>query len=215
RYYFPLNCNNQPLNYTVPKYPIPVQDPDVTLNFTMSAAYNSTGAFLWYMNNQTFVIDYNDPILLEAGLGNTDFQPERRVFDMGTNKTVRIIMQSVGFPASHPMHIHGFNMQVLSEGLGTWDGVSITNPSNPQRRDTQLVQPNGYLVVQIELDNWGLWPFHCHIAWHISEGMNINLLVDTPYVTNEMQIPYVMAQTCRDWAAYTNTTVVNQIDSGL
>ncbi|KAG9657868.1 laccase-like multicopper oxidase, partial [Aureobasidium melanogenum] len=215
RYYFPLSCNNQPLNYTVPKYPIPVQDPDVTLNFTMSASYNSTGAFLWYMNNQTFVIDYNDPILLEAGLGNIDFQPERRVFDMGTNKTVRIIMQSVGFPASHPMHIHGFNMQVLSEGLGTWDGVSITNPSNPQRRDTQLVQPNGYLVVQIELDNWGLWPFHCHIAWHISEGMNINLLVDTPYVTNEMEIPYVMAQTCRDWAEYTNTTVVNQIDSGL
>jgi hypothetical protein len=30
-----------------------------------------------------------------------------------------------------------------------------------------------------------------------------------------MEIPYVMAQTCRDWSAYTNTTVVNQIDSGL
>lgn len=59
------------------------------------------------------------------------------------------------------MHIHGFNMQILSEGIGTWDGVSITNPENPQRRDTQLVQPNGYLVIQIELDNPGVWPFHC------------------------------------------------------
>lgn len=122
--------------------------------------------------------------------------------------------------------------QVLSEGIGTWDGVSITNPSNPQRRDTQLIQPNGFLVIQIDLDNPGVWPFHCqsclfvcaryianispgHIAWHISEGMNINLLVDTPYVVNDMEIPYVMAQTCRDWAAYSNTTVVNQIDSGL
>lgn len=112
RLYFPLNCNNQPLNYTVPKYPIAVQDPDVTLNFTMSASYNATGAFLWYMNNQTFVIDYNDPILLEAGLGNIDFQPERRVFDMGTNKTVRIIMQSVGFPASRELFFFHTNRNI-------------------------------------------------------------------------------------------------------
>jgi hypothetical protein len=45
--------------------------------------------------------------------------------------------------------------------------------------------------------------------------MNINLLVNTPYVVNEMEIPYVMAQTCRDWSDYSGTTVVNQIDSGL
>jgi len=82
---------------------------------------------------------------------------------MGTNTSVRIVMNSVGFPASHPMHIHGHNMQILAEGLGTWNG-SIVNPSNPQRRDTQLIQPNGYLVVQFDLDNPGMWVFHCHIV---------------------------------------------------
>lgn len=102
-------------------------------------------------------------------------------------------MTSVGFPASHPMHIHGHNFQVLAEGDGSWDNSTIINASNPQRRDTQLIRPNGYLVVQLELNNPGLWAFHCsfslapiyrllltvfpgHVAWHISEGMNILLL---------------------------------------
>jgi hypothetical protein len=69
----------------------------------MSAKYNSTGAFKWYMNNQTYVANYNDPTLFEAKLGNLDFPEESRVFDLGTNKTVRIIMQSVGFPASRKL----------------------------------------------------------------------------------------------------------------
>jgi DNA polymerase III sliding clamp (beta) subunit (PCNA family) len=71
----------------------------------MSAAYNSSGAFKWYMNNQTYVADYNDPTLFEAKLGNLDFPEESRVFDLGTNKTVRIIMQSVGFPASRKLSL--------------------------------------------------------------------------------------------------------------
>lgn len=170
RYLFPLNCNNEPLNTTVPAFAIPMKEPTVTLNFIMTGGYNASGAFVWYMNNITFYGDYNDPTLLEAKLGNNDYPPERAVYNLGTNSTVRIVMTSVGFPASHPMHIHGHNMQVLAEGSGTWDNKTIVNPSNPQRRDTQLIQPSGYLVIQIDLDNPGVWPFHCHVAWHISEG---------------------------------------------
>ena len=88
-------------------YPIPVAEPDVTLNFTISAAVNETGQFVWYMNGRTYMANYNDPTLFEAKLGNLDFPDQSVVYDLGTNKTVRIIMQSVGFPASHPMHAHG------------------------------------------------------------------------------------------------------------
>jgi len=100
--------------------------------------------------------DYNDPILYEAKLGNTDnFTTQRQVYDMGNSTVLRLILTSVGFPASHPMHIHGHNMQILAEGVGSWDGTTIVNPSNPMRRDTQIIRPNGYLVVQIELNNPG------------------------------------------------------------
>ncbi|KAK5137833.1 hypothetical protein LTR08_006601 [Meristemomyces frigidus] len=215
RYLFPNNCGNSPLNQTVPAYAMEVKEPTTTLHFLMTGGYNGTGAFVWFMNNITYMTDYNDPTLLEAKLGNTDFGVQAQTYDLGTNSTVRIVLTSVGFPASHPMHIHGHNMQVLAEGVGSWDNKTIVNPSNPQRRDTQLVRPNGYLVLQLDLDNPGVWPLHCHVAWHISEGMNINILEQTPSVIKEMEMPYVMAQTCRDWSAWTSNNVVPQIDSGL
>jgi FtsP/CotA-like multicopper oxidase with cupredoxin domain len=59
RYLFPNNCGNQPLSETVPSYAMEVKQPDKTLNFLMTGNYNSTGAFVWYMNNVTFMGDYN------------------------------------------------------------------------------------------------------------------------------------------------------------
>ena len=66
------------------------------------------------------------------------------------------------------MHLHGHDMYILSAGEGPWDGTTIINPQNPQRRDVQNLSPHGHLVMQFEADNPGVWPFHCHIAWHLS-----------------------------------------------
>lgn len=210
------NCVNAPLNETVPAFAMPVKTPDTTLNFLMTGGDNSSGDFVWYMNNVTFIGDYNDPALLEAKLNNYASMPSiRQIYNPGSNTTVlRVIMTSEGFPASHPMHIHGHNFQVLATGTGTWDGSTIVNAANPQRRDTQIVPPNGYLVVQYELDNPGLWPLHCHVAWHVSEGMVVNI-VDRPEELAGMVFPYSVAQTCREWAEWTGGHLVDQIDSGL
>ncbi|KAF2154467.1 multicopper oxidase [Myriangium duriaei CBS 260.36] len=213
RFLFPINCANQPLTVTTPQPVIPVAEPDVTMNFIMTGGDNATGDFVWWMNNQTFYADWNDPILLEAKLNNLNFPPERAVFDMKTASSVRLNITSIGFPASHPMHLHGHNMQVLAEGLGSWDGT-IVNPQNPQRRDTQIMRPNGFLVVQWNTTNPGMWMFHCHIAWHISEGNGINFLEQTPTLQG-MQFPGSIAQTCRDWAAHNGHAAIDQIDSGL
>ena len=70
-------------------------------------------------------------------------------------------------------------MYILHEGDGYWDGTSITNPENPQRRDVQMLRPSGHIVVQIDADNPGVWPFHCHIAWHASL-VRINSITTPP-----------------------------------
>lgn len=68
-----------------------------------------------------------------------------------------------------------------------WNG-STGSMENPQRRDTQMLRqgdqsPTGqtagksHLVVQFKTDNPGVWPLHCHRAWHVSSGLYINLLV--------------------------------------
>lgn len=47
------------------------------------------------------------------------------------------------------MHLHGFNMYILHEGLGPWDGT-IVNQNNPQRRDVIQVRGNGHVVIQFD-----------------------------------------------------------------
>lgn len=117
------------------------------------------------------------------------------------------------------MHLHGHNFFVLAEGQGEWDG-KITNYPSTTRRDVQIVQGSkdkdtpGYLVLQYDTDNPGVWPFHCHIAWHVSAGLYVNLL-EQPELIKKKNVPQTIVQTCRDWSEYSGREVVEQIDSGL
>lgn len=113
------------------------------------------------------------------------------------------------------MHLHGFNMYLLHEGPGEWDGTTIIRRDNPQRRDVAQIRANGHLVMQFDAaDNPGLWSFHCHIAWHVSAGLYTQFLTN-PKKVRKMHIPSVMAETCRQWGHWTKTNIPPQIDSGL
>jgi FtsP/CotA-like multicopper oxidase with cupredoxin domain len=57
------------------------------------------------------------------------------------------------------------NFVIVSEGVGRWDGMNYVRPANPMRRDTVMLPRGGYVVIDVVLDNPGVWPFHCHIAW--------------------------------------------------
>ncbi|KAF4549390.1 Multicopper oxidase-like protein 6 [Elsinoe fawcettii] len=221
------HCGNDDLALTKPffKY-TPDPSPPTTQDINIALQTNATGFSLWTMNNQTFRGDFNDPVLLEAKLGKTRFDPERNVYNFGSNSSIRLVIYNYFAFGPHPMHMHGHNVFVLAEGWGKWDG-HVVNPENPQRRDTQIVQAArsvpggkagevepGYIVLQIEADNPGVWPLHCHIAWHVSGGLYVNVL-ERPRDISEREIPMVMAQTCRDWWRWTRSNVVDQIDSGL
>lgn len=216
-------CRNDDLSLTTPYYSItPDPAPEtiqlLEITYVNNATENTTGYNVWQINNETFRADYNDPILLEAKLGNLDFPSERQVYSFNTS-SVRMIVTNTFTGGPHPMHLHGHNFHVLASGVGQWDGT-ITNPSNPQRRDVQILEAAadannpGYIVLQYEQDNPGVWPFHCHIAWHVSAGLYINVL-ERPDDITEFEIPGVMAQTCRDWSAWTGNHMPDQIDSGL
>ncbi|KAL3419927.1 laccase-1 precursor [Phlyctema vagabunda] len=210
----PGTCANDDLATTEPFYSItPSPTPDTTKVMEINTFVNATGHFLWTFDGTSFRANFNNPILLLANQGNFSYQPEWNVKNFGSNKTIRVVVTNRS-PVAHPMHLHGHNMQILAEGPGDWDGTTIVRPSNPQRRDVQQLRANGYMVMQYDTDNPGVWPFHCHIAWHVSGGLYANMMEQPDKIKNR-NVPQVMAQTCRDWAAYTNTDVVEQIDSGL
>ena len=215
------HCGNDPLNVTTPFYefastPSPATTQEIDIQFKA----NETGHKVWFMNDNSFRANYDHPLLILANQGNTSYpdDPQWNVYNFGTNDSVRIIFYN-HFPTSHPMHLHGHNFNILAEGVGTWDGT-VEHINNTQRRDVQLLQPQsaagepGYLVAQYYTDNPGVWPFHCHIAWHVSAGLYINVMEQTDAI-KEKNLPMSVAETCRGWAAYSGHDVVDEIDSGL
>ncbi|KAI2624506.1 multicopper oxidase [Xylaria nigripes] len=208
-------CRNDDLRKTVPYYPQELDlHPETVETILVELAVNETGSHIWLMNNATQYTDYNRPVLLEASKGNFTYtDPRANIYDFGSNKTVRIVLNT-NYQSAHPMHLHGHNFQVIAEGPGPWDGKTIINPKNPLRRDTHIQPRYGHLVIQFTADNPGVWTYHCHIAWHASMGLNIGILEQPRQLANT-EIPFIMDQTCVDWKNWTSTHVVDQIDAGI
>lgn len=209
----PGNCANDPLTDTVPSYKIALPEASWTHQLDIGTFVNETNNFLWTFGGVSARVDYNNPTLLQAKEGNFTFAPDMNVIDFGSNSSVKVIINNPT-PAPHPIHAHGLNMYILDEGDGTYDGTTIVNSNNPMRRDVQNVRPFGYLAVQVDTTNTGVWPFHCHIAWHASAGF-FSQFIFNPDGMDKLQFPDSMAQTCSEWADYTSRDVVDQVDSGL
>ncbi|GAB7343688.1 hypothetical protein MBLNU457_1673t1 [Dothideomycetes sp. NU457] len=133
-------CGNDPLSETVPTMKITPGDPEYEETIVIQFQSNGTH-LLWYQNDKTMRVDFNDPILLEAKNGSTDFPFIRNVYDFGANKSVRLIFENHSGMV-HPMHLHGHNMFILSEGYcqdqsnlwilatsGVMDAVSMATPT--------------------------------------------------------------------------------------
>ena len=78
-----------------------------------------------------------------------------------------------------------------------------------------MLRRYGHLVLQIDADNPGVWPFHCHIAWHQSMGMSLNILERPDDISKLGQIPEIVEQTCKNWDAWTKRNTVESIDAGV
>jgi FtsP/CotA-like multicopper oxidase with cupredoxin domain len=214
-------CKNDELTTAVPLCKIPLPTPDVTKKITFDFKSNGTN-FIWFLNNQTYRGDYNAPPLLDVKQGRTTFQPEWNVYQFPGAKHVRIHLENNGLIGGHPMHLHGHDFHVLAEGFGQWDGT-VVNSGNTVRRDvhqlqnarnvTGTVEPS-FMVLQFEQDNPGVWPLHCHLAWHVSGGLFLQIL-ERPEDIIKQDFDQDVFELCDKWDAYTAVSPPNQIDSGL
>lgn len=77
------------------------------------------------------------------------------------------------------MHLHGHDFALLAQGNDASDlrnGELTLKWDNPPRRDVALLPMGGYLVIAFRADNPGAWLFHCHIPWHASSGLALQIL---------------------------------------
>lgn len=84
----------------------------------------------------------------------------------------------------HPFHIHGHNFQLILRGKEyeeptRYDAESPDNlplPEIPVKRDTVYVNGNSHFVIRFRADNPGVWLMHCHVDWHLTQGLALQFV---------------------------------------
>ncbi|KAH3669045.1 hypothetical protein OGAPHI_001641 [Ogataea philodendri] len=126
----------------------------------MSAGENATDATVYGTNTHSIVLQKDE--IVEIVLNNQD-----------TGK--------------HPFHLHGHVFQVIERGPDYSDEASPISynesapydvPEYPMQRDVLYVQPQSYFVIRFKADNPGVWFFHCHIEWHLIQGLAMVFIED-------------------------------------
>jgi hypothetical protein len=115
------------------------------------------------------------------------------------------------------IHLHGHDFFVLGhQASSNFDASTMMdqlNFENPPRRDTATLPAAGWLVLAFEANNPGAWLMHCHIAWHISEGLGVQFLEAKNQIVLPDQTQFT--QQCSSWKQYAAHMAWPQIDSGL
>ncbi|KAI9653733.1 MAG: hypothetical protein M1821_006927 [Bathelium mastoideum] len=181
---------------------------------------NGQNIAAWGINLTAIDIDWRDPTLEYVITGNTSYPQVYNLVEIPTpgTWTYWIIQETAGtaVPIPHPMHLHGHDYYILGNGTGVFDRTTDTpnlNFVNPTRRDTTFLPAGGWLVIAFPTDNPGAWLFHCHITWHVSEGLGLQFLESKESIV----LPGAdWNQTCKNWDSYYNDhPLYLQDDSGL
>jgi hypothetical protein len=77
-----------------------------------------------------------------------------------------------------------------------------------------MLPDSGYLVIAFETNNPGAWLMHCHIAWHVGEGLAVQFLERASEIASTMDLTGIQPA-CDAWDSYYATSPYKKLDSGL
>ncbi|WPH03581.1 Laccase-2 [Acrodontium crateriforme] len=176
---------------------------------------SGTNTFKWYLNDVTFLMEWDDPTALQVLNGNTTFTTQAAVIELPTADEwmYLIIEQTNAIP--HPIHLHGHDFYILASGSGTYDSSSVSlQTSNPPRRDVAMLPASGYLVLAFQADNPGVWLTHCHIGWHTEEGFALQFVERYDEIA-DLYNATALSDSCATWSTYDTEAGIEQDDSGI
>lgn len=183
-------------------------DHQIVLNLTMENLGDGVQYALF--NGKTYTPPLV-PTLMTAMTGG-EFASDKTIYGTNTqsyvlrkDEVVDIILNNFD-SGKHPFHMHGHNFQVISRSeAGDDDDPIAYDPSNPEHnefpkyplhRDTVMVNENGFLVIRFKANNPGVWLFHCHVDWHLEQGLAIVLVEAPEDLQNYQSIPANHFESC-------------------
>ncbi|MCJ1362124.1 hypothetical protein MMC16_001226 [Acarospora aff. strigata] len=177
---------------------------------------NNGDIIVWAVNMTAMNVDWEFPVLSYVYKGNTSYPDDENLISISNEAkwTYWIIQEtpSSTVPIPHPIHLHGHHFFILGTGTGVWSPNNKLQFDNPPRRDSATLPGGGWLVIAFRADNPGAWLMHCHIAWHISDGLGVTFLEGIDSIA---PAPADYDPTCRDWTSYYKHAAYLKIDSGL
>ncbi|KAF1991807.1 multicopper oxidase [Aulographum hederae CBS 113979] len=196
-----------------------VQNLQVNIN-RQQLTTNGQNVVVWGINLTAIDIDWRKPTLQYVIDGNTSYPQVYNLIEIPTpgTWTYWIIQETEGSPVPipHPIHLHGHDFYILGHGTGIFDknnDVGKLQFTNPTRRDVTFLPGQGWVVIAFPADNPGAWLMHCHIAWHISEGLGVQFLeskASIPLPNQEWK------DVCSTWSDYwAGPHYYEKQDSGL
>ncbi|KAE9966668.1 hypothetical protein EG327_011744 [Venturia inaequalis] len=142
----------------------------VDQSITMQVSYSGLKERRIFLGDGTYVTPKIPTLYTALTTGSDAWNPA--VYGAGANayiinsgQIIQIVVQNDD-AIEHPMHLHGYDFQVVARGSGPWDGDETKLPAVPMRRDTVTTPPAGHLVIRIKTMNPGTWMFHCHMEFH-------------------------------------------------
>ncbi|KAI4602002.1 hypothetical protein KJ359_010868 [Pestalotiopsis sp. 9143b] len=208
-------CYDEDISQLVPYVPITASSTaDYEDDFSVKIVVGDNGV-LWEMGPSSFVNQWDYPSLLQVEEGNDTWADSQQVYAFPDADTwVYWVIQTTN-NQPHPMHLHGHDFWILGQGLGTYDADTANlTYTNPPRRDVVQLPGAGYVVIAFYTDNPGVWLMHCHIAWHTSEGLAVQVLERESEIGALIDAD-VMNSTCAAWDDYTAEDDIIQDDSGI
>lgn len=128
-------------------------------------------------------INYSDPIFFHLDNFTGTWPKEWVVVPENYTSTdwVYLVLTGAGRSTTfgaHPIHLHGHDFAILQQVEGTPYSPEKLNLTriNPPRRDVVLLPKDGFVVIAFKADNPGSWLMHCHIAYHASFGLAMQIL---------------------------------------
>lgn len=210
----------------VPQHdPVASEKVSVDLVTSSNASTGATSVF-WRVNQSAIDISWDKPTLEYIAQKNTSYPSRLNAITIpDENKWTYFVVHNLS-PVPHPMHLHGHDVSILGHSPApakplsaatvnfTSADVATLNFTNPTRRDVTTLPAAGWLVIAHRNDNPGAWLFHCHIAWHLSQGLSVQ------FVEQPSRIPLVMdlqsiEPNCDAWRRYAPTNPFPKTASGL
>ncbi|KAF2720149.1 multicopper oxidase [Polychaeton citri CBS 116435] len=190
---------------------------DEEVNITKAVVVPGQDAvFVWALNTSSMDVSWGKPTISYILNGDTNYPDRLNVLPtVSAGKWNYWLVQTVGGlpPIPHPMHLHGHDFFVLGSGGGRYSSSASLNWNTPPRRDTAVLPGGGWLAIAFNSNNPGTWLLHCHIAWHISEGLGLQFVESPSQISLANKGQY--DQVCTDWNAFEPTMPYIKDDSGL